>query len=57
MAHVGMGGDPATEKTLQAVADNTKIMADTVIQSVLGGQGQIVEQSFGFMSARMALAI
>ncbi len=57
MAKVGMGGDPATEKTLLQVADNTKLMADSVVQSVLGGQGAIVEQAFGFMSARMALAI
>ncbi len=57
MKKVGMGGDPATEKTLSQVADNTKIMADSVVQSVLGGQGQIVEQAFGFMSARMAMAI
>jgi hypothetical protein len=57
LAKVGMGGDPATEKTLLQVADNTKIMADSVIQQVLGGQGAIVEQSFGYMTARMALAI
>jgi len=57
LAKVGMGGDPATEKTLLQVADNTKVVADSVIQQVLGGQGQIVQQAFGYLTARMALAI
>lgn len=57
LADVGHGGDKATEATLLQVADNTKLMADAVTQQVLGGSGEIVNQAFGFLHARLALSI
>jgi hypothetical protein len=58
MAKVGQAGfGPQDAEHLAEIADNTKMMADSVVQSVLGGQGEIVQQAFGFMTARMALAI
>jgi hypothetical protein len=54
---VGRGGDPATEATLQQVADNTKLMADAVEQQVLGGTGEVVRQQFGWLQARIAMNI
>ncbi len=57
MAQVGHGGDPATEATAQQIADNTARMADAVEQQVLGGSGEVVRQSFGYLHARLALNI
>jgi hypothetical protein len=57
MSKVGHGGDPASEATAREIADNTKLMSDAVTQGVLGGPGAIVNQSFGFMGARIAMAI
>lgn len=57
MAAVGAGDEPATEGTAQQIADNTKRLADSVEQQVLGGAGEIARQAFGHMQARMALAI
>jgi len=57
LSKVGHGGDLATEATALQIADNTKMMADAVTQQVLGGSGEIVNQSFGFLQARLAMAI
>lgn len=57
MAQVGHGGDPASEKTLAELLDATKMMADAVESQVLGGGGEIVRQSFGYLHARIAMNI
>lgn len=48
---------PATESTLQQVADNTKQMADSVEMRVLGGSGAQVSAGFGWQAARHAMMI
>lgn len=54
---VGVGGEPATEATAQQIADNTKLIADSVEQQILGGPGEVVRQQFGYLQARIALQI
>jgi hypothetical protein len=57
MAAIGHGGDPASERTLKEVADNTKMMADAVESQILGGSGEVVKQAFGYLQSRITLHI
>jgi len=56
-AQMGRDGQPATEKTVQQIADNTAKTADVIEQAVLGGAGTRAKQAFTWRDYQMSLRI